>query len=53
MLNLEEQKFFSGEEYFNSDTVLELLVFGDDKQENTPDRVHTDCLNPGRLFPLL
>lgn len=40
MLNLDQQKIFSGEEYFNTDTVLELLVFGDDGQ-NTLDNVHT------------
>ena len=53
MLNLDQQKAFSGEEYFNTDTVLELLVFGDDTGQNTLDNVHTDCLNPGRPFPLL
>ena len=35
MLNLDQQKTFSGEEYFNTDTVLELLVFGDDTGQNT------------------
>lgn len=53
MLNLDQQKIFSGEEYFNTDTVLELLVFSDDKGQNTLDNVHTVCLNPGRPFPAL
>lgn len=53
MFNLDQQKTFSGEEYFNTDTVLELLVFGDDTGQNTLDNVHTDCLNPGRPFPPL